>query len=94
MPTAVINYTIQPVFSARSNFSFFRGGGVRVIGQVTVVSNSLILGGWVKKVLKNGDKEVGGSKGGLQQYFDFFVLLYSTKNATFLYIFKRICVFI
>ena len=27
---------------------------------VTTVSNSLILGGWVTKVLKNGDKKLGG----------------------------------
>ena len=33
---------------------------------VTTVSNSLILGGWVTKVLKNGDKNGGGGgwKGG------------------------------
>ena len=32
---------------------------------VTTVSNSLILGGWVTKVLKNSDKnEGGGWKGG------------------------------
>ena len=39
---------------ARSKF----WGVVRVGGQggVTTVSNSLILGGWVTKVLKNGDK--------------------------------------
>ena len=59
------------------------GGVDRVGGQqmgVTTVSNSLILGGWVTKVLKNGDKNLegggGGWKGGRQQYFDFFVLLY------------------
>ena len=31
---------------------------------VTTVSNSLILGGWVTNVLKNGDKKRGGWKGG------------------------------
>ena len=33
---------------------------------VTTVSSSLILGGWVTKVLKNGDKKWGGGgwKGG------------------------------
>ena len=32
---------------------------------VTTVSNSLILGGWVTNVLKNGDKKRGGGwKGG------------------------------
>ena len=45
--------------SAHSKF----WGVVRVGGQgwgVTTVSNSLILGGWVTKVLKNGDKSRGG----------------------------------
>ena len=37
---------------------------------VTTVSNSLILGGWVTKVLKTGDKIRGGRMG------DFFVPLY------------------
>ena len=31
---------------------------------VTTVSNSLILGGWVTKVLKNGDKKGGGGRVG------------------------------
>ena len=31
---------------------------------VTTVFNSLILEGWVTKVLKNGDKKIGGWKGG------------------------------
>ena len=31
---------------------------------VTTVSNSLILGGWVTKVVKNGDKKLGGGGGG------------------------------
>ena len=31
---------------------------------VTTVSNSLILGGWVTNVFKNGDKKIGGWKGG------------------------------
>ena len=31
---------------------------------VTTVSNSLILGGWVTKVLKNGDEKLGGGGGG------------------------------
>ena len=35
-----------------------------------------------------------GWKGGLQQYFDFFVLLYKIKNTTFLFIFMHICLFI
>ena len=52
---------------------------------VTTVSNSLILGGWVTKVLKNCDKKIEGWKGGWQQYFDFFMQYIhtgSTKNAT------------
>ena len=32
-------------------------------GGVTTVSNSLILGGWVTKVLKNDDKKWGGGGG-------------------------------
>ena len=31
---------------------------------VTTVSKSLILGGWVTKILKNGDKKIWGWKGG------------------------------
>ena len=31
---------------------------------VTTASNSLILGGWVTKVLKNDDKKWGGGEGG------------------------------
>ena len=31
---------------------------------VTAVSNSLILGGWVTKSLKNGDKKYGGGRVG------------------------------
>ena len=31
---------------------------------VTTVSNSLILGGWVTKVLKNGDKKIGDGRVG------------------------------
>ena len=34
--------------------------GRRTGVAVTAVSNSLILGGWVTKVLKNGDKNWGG----------------------------------
>ena len=51
---------------------------------VTTVSNSLILGGWVTKVLKNGEEKWGGGgqKGGWQQYLDFFMLLARQKNAT------------
>ena len=59
---------------------------------VTTVSNSLIFGGWVTKVLKNSDKKLGGGggewKGGCQQYFDFLVVVHSIKNATFLFVFN------
>ena len=46
-----------PSPSALSNL--FLGGcyGRRTGVAVTAVSNSLILGGWVTKVLKNGDKK-------------------------------------
>ena len=43
---------------------------------VTTVSNSLILGGWVTKVLKNRGVEGGRRVGDRQQYLDFFILLY------------------
>ena len=33
-------------------------------GSDNSIYNSLILGGWVTKVLKNGDKKIGGWKGG------------------------------
>ena len=39
------------------------------------VAGSLILGGWVAKVLKNGNKKWGGGRKGPQQYFDFLVPL-------------------
>ena len=39
------------------NFGGLSGSEDR--GGVTTVSNSLILGGWVTKVLKNGDKNRG-----------------------------------
>ena len=40
---------------------FFQGvSGWEDRVTVTTVSNSLILGGWVTKVLKNGDKNGGG----------------------------------
>ena len=64
---------------------------------VTTVSNSLILGGWVTNVLKNGDKNRrggGGWKGGRKQYLDFFVLPYWIKNATFLsYIYTHVPIY-
>ena len=44
------------------NFGALSGSEDRV--GVTTVSNSLILGGWVTKVLKNGDKKYGGGRVG------------------------------
>ena len=44
------------------NFGGFSGRRTGV--GVTTVSNSLILGGWVTKVLKNGDKKYGGGRVG------------------------------
>ena len=57
---------VQVVYTgARSNFL---GGcqGRRTGVGVTTVPNSLTLGGWVTKVLKNGDEKLGegGLKGG------------------------------
>ena len=48
----------EPSVSARSKFWGLSGSEDR--GGVTTVSNSLILGGWVTKVLKNGDKKLWG----------------------------------
>ena len=44
------------------NFGRHSGSEDRV--GVTTVSKSLILGGWVTKVLKNGDKNRGGGGDG------------------------------
>ena len=52
--------------------------GRRTGVTVTAVSNLLILGGWVTKVLKNGDK-IRGLKEWVTTIFYFFVLLYSIK---------------
>ena len=43
---------------------------------VTTVSNSLLLGGWVTKVLKNGDKNWGG--GGCGRVSDNKTLTFSS----------------
>ena len=55
--------------------------GRRTEVGVTTVSNSLILEGWVTRVLWNSEK-IRGWKGGWQQYFDFSYITGSTKNAT------------
>ena len=44
-----------------ANLGVCQGRRTRV--GVTTVSSSLILGGWVTKVLKNGDKRWGGGGG-------------------------------
>ena len=44
---------------------------------VTTVSNSLILGGWVIKVLKNGDKRLRGERVGDNNILTF--LFYCTR---------------
>ena len=50
---------------ARGAFSKFWGCQGRRTGVVvTTVSNSLILGGWVTNVLKNGDEKIGGGRVG------------------------------
>ena len=46
------------------------------------------------KNFKEWRQKIGGWKGGSQQCFDFFVLLYQIKNATFLFIFIHNCLFI
>ena len=59
---------------------------------VTTVSDSLILGGWVAKVLKNGDKNYGSGRVGDNKILTF--PLYSIKNAIFLFILTCVCIFI
>ena len=57
--------------------------GRRTVVGVTTVSNSLILGGWVTKVLKNGDKKLGGGGGNVDDNNILtFYTIGSTKNAT------------
>ena len=46
------------------------------------------------KCFKEWRQKIGGWKGGQQQDFDFFVPLYSIKNATFLFILTCVCIFI
>ena len=55
---------------------------------VTTVSNSLILGGWVTKILKNGDKNGGGGRVGDNNILTFCPTVLDKKNATFLFIFN------
>ena len=43
------------------------------------------------KSFKEWRQKIGGWNVGLQQYFDFFVLLYSIKNVTFLRILTLVC---
>ena len=56
--------------------------------KVTSVFNSLILGGWVTKVLKNGDKKQGGGR-----VSDNHILTFcpTVKDVTFLRIFTLVC---
>ena len=50
--------------------NFFGGCQGRRTGvAVTTVSKSLILGGWVTKILKNGDKNWGGGGRGVTIIF-------------------------
>ena len=63
---------------------------------VTTASNSLILGGRVTNVLNNGDKKWGwgGVEGWVTTIFRLFRPIVLDKNATFLFIFIHICLFI
>ena len=57
--------------------------GRRTGVAVTTVSNSLILGGWVTKILENSDK-YRGVEGWLTTIFGLFLLLlYSIKKCHF-----------
>ena len=51
-------------------------------GGVTTVSNSLILGGWVTKVLKNGNEKLGGGRVGDNNILTFYATGSTKKNAT------------
>ena len=53
--TLLINHCTECTFQILGGCQGRRTG----VG-VTIVSNSLILGGWVTEVLKNGDKRWGG----------------------------------
>ena len=60
---------------------------------VTTVSNSLILGGWVTKVLKNRDKKWEGGRMGDNNILTVLSYCSRQKNATFLFTFTRVCLF-
>ena len=49
---------------------------------VTTVSNSLILGGWLTKVLKNDDNKYGGGRVGDNSILTFLCHWLDKKNAT------------
>ena len=51
----ILTYVIESSLVHVPNFGGCQGRRTGV--GVTTVSNSLILGGWVTKVLKNGDKK-------------------------------------
>ena len=51
---------------------------------VTTVSNSFFLGGWVTKVVKNGDKN-RGVEGWVTTIFRLFRPTLPDRNATFLF---------
>ena len=55
---------------------------------LTTVSKSLILGVWVAKILKNGDKKQGGGRVGDSNIFTFCPTVLDKKIATFLSIFN------
>ena len=57
----LIDVPLPPVPKTRGTFQILGGSRGRRTGVgVTTVSNSLILGGWVTNVFKNGDKNKGG----------------------------------
>ena len=69
------NFTVllsQILQGTLSTFQILGGCQGRRTGVgVTTVSNSLILGGWVTKVLKNGHKKLGGGGVGDKIFFTF-----------------------
>ena len=84
---------IENTPSARSKFwglsgSEDRGGGDNSIQFIN-------FGRVGDKSFEEWWQKIGGWKGGWQQYFDFFVLLYQIRNPTFNpFIFIHICLFV
>ena len=85
----ISNYQPLTTYSTASHVTYWctfqiLGGcqGRRTGVGVTTVSNSLILGGWVTKVLKNGDKKQGEGGGGVGDNNILTFSSYCTKSVS------------